>query len=189
MTSPPGLRKLYRAWLLPLLAGLALTGASQAAFNTAVPVSEQTASELAASLFPVSVKLEQANLFLTAPRVLFIDSSRIGIRATFQAYDHRPDEGVALSETGLATLSGRVSWDRNAREVLLHDPRIEQLAFDRDNGATRHFSQVLADAWSGQVTNPIRSALPPHPYLTPFRDNIGDILYDGVHLSLVLVYQ
>lgn len=176
-------------WLGVALAMMVVVDSAHSAFNTTVPVSEQSASSIAVSLFPVAVALERANLFLTNPQVLFLDRQRIAIRASFQAYDHRPDEGVALSETGLAMLSGRVAYDRAARQVLLHDARVERLAFDRDNDTTRHFSRLLLRAWSQEVPNPIRTGLPPHPYLTPIKDNIDNILYDGTHISLVLVYK
>jgi hypothetical protein len=174
---------------MPVYGALLLISLATAAFNTTVPVSEESASSIAVSLFPVAVKLAQTNLFLTNPRVVFMDSERIGIRASLQAYDHRPAEGIAISETGEAMLSGRVSYDRATRQVLLHDARVESLAFDRTNAATRRFSRELQAAWSTQVTNPIRTELPPHPYLAPFRNNIDQIVYDGDHLSLVLVYQ
>lgn len=182
-------RQAASKWLIPVLAGLLLLNTAHAAFNTAVPVSEESASSIAVSLFPVSLKLERTNLFLTSPQVVFMDSERIGIRAAIQAYDHRPAENVAISETGRAMLSGRVSYDRTTRQVLLHDARVEKLEFDRANAATRRFSRELQSAWSKQVKNPIRTELPPHPYLAPFRNNIDNIAYDGKQISLVLVYQ
>jgi hypothetical protein len=174
---------------MPVLTALLLMNAARAAINTTVPVSEESASSIAVSLFPVALKLEQTNLFLTNPQVVFMDNERIGIRASLQAYDHRPEQGIAISETGKAMLSGRVSYDRNTSQVLLHDARVEVLAFDRANAATRRFSRELEAAWSTQVKNPIRTELPPHPYLVPFRNNIDQIVYDGNHIGLVLVYQ
>lgn len=141
------------------------------------------------SLFPVALKLDQANLFLTDPQVLFLDSERVGIRMTFQAYDHRPEQGIALSETGLAMLSARVSYDRKTRQVLLHEARLEQMDFDRANATAKHFSRMLRAAWAEKATDPIRSELPPHPYLIPFQNNIDNIIYDGRNISLVLAYQ
>ncbi len=181
--------QLRTLWPMVLFAAIMLAGAARAAFNTTVPVTEESASSIAVSLFPVALTLEQTNLFLTNPQVLYLDSERIGIRAALQAYDHRPEQGIAISETGTAMLSGRVSYDRAARQVLLHDARVEQLDFDRRNAAAQRFSRELQAAWNAQVTNPIRTDLPPHPYLLPFRDNIDDIRYDGRHISLVLVYQ
>ena len=174
---------------MPVLAGWLAAAAAHAAFSTTVPVSQQSASSIAVSLFPLALKLDQANLFLTDPQVLFLDSERVGIRVTFQAYDHRPEEGIALSETGLATLSARVSYYRPTRQVLLHEARLEQLDFDRDNATARHFARVLSAAWTEEATDPIRTDLPPHPYLMPFRNNIDDIHYDGRNISLVLAYQ
>ena len=182
-------RQATTPWLIPVLAGFLLLNTAHAAINTTVPVSEESASSIAVSLFPVSLKLERTNLFLTSPQVVFMNSERIGIRAILQAYDHRPADGVAISETGRAMLSGRVSYDRTTRQVLLHDARVEQLDFDRANAATQRFSHELQSAWSTQVTNPIRADLPPHPYLAPFRNNIDNIADDGKQISLVLVYQ
>ncbi len=176
-------------WLITAVLSLSLIGVARAAFDTTVPVSEESASSIAVSLFPVALTLEHTNLFLTNPQVVFMDSERIGVRATLQAYDHRPAEGIAISETGRAMLSGRVSYDRATGQVLLHDPRVEQLEFDRRNGATQRFSRELRDAWAAQVTNPVRTELPPHPYLAPFRNNIDRIAYDGRQISLVLVYR
>ncbi|RLQ21767.1 hypothetical protein DWB85_10795 [Seongchinamella sediminis] len=173
---------------MALLAGLCLTGAVYAAFTTTVPVSEQLAGDVAVSSFPVAVAVDEFKLLLTEPQVMFLDAERIGLGVRLQAYDHRPAEGIAVSETGRAMLSGRVAWDAGSREVVLHEPLLEQLVFDRENSVTRQFSGLLQAEWSQRVSKPIRSQLPPHPYLQPFRGNIADIRYDGRHISLVLVY-
>jgi len=181
-------RRYRRAWLASVFIGLGLAGLVHAAFTTAVPVSEQLAGDMAVSNFPVGLALEDFKLLLSDPQVRFLGPERIGLGVAFQAYDHRPAEGIAVSETGRAMLSGRVAYDASARQVLLHDPLLERLEFDRDNAVTRQFAGQLQTAWSERVTNPIRSELPPHPYLQPFKANIADIRYDGSHISLVLVY-
>ncbi len=178
-----------RGWLVLALALALGTATARAAFNTTVPVSQESASNLAVSLFPVSVKLDQTTLFLTNPRVIFLDAERIGVETAIQAYDHRPEEGVAISETGQGMLSGRVAYDRTSGKVLLHDARVERLSFDRENAATRRFSTELRDNWARTITNPVRADLPPHPYLLPFRDNLAEIRYDGKTIDLVLVYD
>ena len=179
-----------RALMTSWLAALALIAVvASAAITTTVPVTEESASNIAVSMFPVSLKLDKTNLFLTEPQIVFVDRERIAITTRLQAYDHRPEDGVALSETGSGTLSGRVSYDRASREVILHDPVLEQLQFDRKNPTTDQFARELRDAWSEITEEPIRSELPPHPYIATFREHIDDILYDGKHISLVLVYR
>ena len=186
-TSPRRYRR--KVWFVSVCAGLWLLAAAvHAAFTTTVPVSEQMAGDLAVSNFPLALALGEFKLLLTEPQVLFMGPERIGLGVSFQAYDHRPAQGIAVSETGRAMLSGRVAYDAAAREVLLHDPRLEQLVFDRDNSVTRQLSSQLQAAWSDRVSNPMRSELPPHPYLQPFKSNIVDIRYDGSHISLVLAY-
>ncbi|TDG15980.1 hypothetical protein E2F43_07080 [Seongchinamella unica] len=180
--------RIGKVWLAPVFVGFWLASLVHAAFTTTVPVSERLAGDVAVSNFPVALALEEFRLLLTEPQVLFLGPERIGLRVAFQAYDHRPAQGVAISETGQAMLSGRVAYDAGAGEVLLHDPRLEQLNFDRDNAVTRQFTDLLRAAWSDRVSNPMRSTLPPHPYLQPFKANITDILYDGSHISLVLAY-
>ena len=174
---------------LLVCAGMAAVAPVFGGINSTIPVSEQSASSFAASVFPVSVPLEGATLYLTEPRVLFLDSERIGIRLRFQAYDHRPEAGIAISETGLALLSGRPAYDRATRQVLLHAPRMDEVTFDRDNQAARQLSQRVRQAWSSQFTDTVRSDLPPHPYLTPLRDHLADIIYDGRTIKLLVVYQ
>jgi len=47
----------------------------------------------------------------------------------------------------------------------------------------------LKAAWSAQVTNPIRTELPPHPYILPFKNNIQDLSYDGKVINLAISYE
>lgn len=188
MVAFPGRRPILWRWTLPFLLALSLASAGTAALNTTVPLSAQSATGMAVSLFPVALKLDGANLFMTEPQVLFLDSKRLGIRSRFQAYDHRPAEGIAVSETGTAMLSAEVDYDRATRQVMLRNMLVEELQFDRNNAATRNFATVLRTAWSREVANPIRFDLPPHPYLLPIKDNIDDISYDGQYISLILAY-
>jgi hypothetical protein len=44
-------------------------------------------------------------------------------------------------------------------------------------------------AWTAQATNPIRSELPPHPYLLPFKENMQDLSYDGTSINLEIFYE
>ena len=181
-------RQRRQFWLAIIVCGFCSVMPARAGFSTTVPVTEASASNIAVANFPLALALDQVKVLLTEPQVKFLTPTRIGIRVNFQAYDHRPEKSIALSETGLAMLSGRVAYDRQSREVLLHDARLEELAFDRDNETARKFTGLLQSAWSEKVSNPIRSALPPHPYLQPFKDNIDNILYDGSHVNFVLVY-
>jgi hypothetical protein len=157
--------------------------------GTTVPISAELSTSIAGDLFPVTVKLSKGNLFLTEPAVLFLDKGRIGMQVRFQAYDHRPAQNVAISEMGRAVFSGKLGYDPGTRQILLHDPRIDKLEFDQKNEATQRFLTQLKEAWSMQVTNPIRSELPPHPYLLPFKDNIQDLSYDGKNINLTMSYE
>ena len=167
---------------------LLLCGQASAA-TTTVPISAELGNSIAADLFPVTIKLTPGNVFLTEPRLLFLDQGRIGMQVRFQAYDHRPAQGIAISEVGNATFSGRVGYDPGTRQILLHEPKIDKLEFDRKNEVTRRFLAQLKSAWSTQVTNPIRAELPPHPYLIPFKNNIQDLAYDGKNINLTISYE
>lgn len=168
---------------------LLITSRTHAVSSTTVPISAELGTSIASDLFPVTIKLSQGNLFLTDPVLRFVDEQRVGLQVRFQAYDHRPQQGIALSEMGRAELSGRLGYDPVNREVLLHDPRIDTLQFDKNNAVTQRFLGEIQSAWSTQVTNPIRAALPPHPYLIPFRNNIRNLSYDGQHIILTLAYE
>ena len=181
-----------RARLLLAIAAFALltcTGKAYTAIETTVPVSAELGTNIAGNLFPVTVKLSNGNLFLTDPVLLFIDNERIGIRVRFQAYDHRPTQSIAISETGTALLSGRLGYDPGARQILLHDPTMEKFEFDRNSEVTQRFRAEVNALWLAQVTNPIRSEIPPHAYLYPFRDYIQDISYDGTNINLKILYE
>lgn len=160
-----------------------------AATVTTVPISAELGTNIARDLFPVTIKLSQGNLFLTEPTLLFLDPQRVGMQVKFQAYDHRPQQGIAVSETGSAQLSGALGYDPVTRQILLLDPRIDNIEFDGNNDATRRFLAAMQAAWSEQITNPLRSALPPHPYLLPIRNNIQSLSYDSKNIVLTLAYQ
>jgi hypothetical protein len=156
---------------------------------TTVPISAELGTSIARDIFPVTVKLTRGSLFITEPALLFLEQGRIGMRVRFQAYDHRPAQGVAISEMGHAAFSGSIGFDPGTRQILLHDPRIDKLEFDQKNDATQRFLAQLQEAWSMQVTNPIRTELPPHPYIIPFKNAIQDVSYDGQNIILTISYE
>jgi hypothetical protein len=168
---------------------LIISAKTHSAAGTTVPISAELATSIAGDLFPVTIKLTRGNLFLTKPVLLFLDKERIGMQVRFQAYDHRPAEGVAISEMGNAVISGKIGYDPGTRRILLHDPRIDKIKFDQKNEATQRFLSQLKAAWSTQVTNPIRAEIPPHPYLLPFKNNIRDLSYDGKSINLTISYE
>lgn len=178
--------------VLPVLFTCVLSLAAAAAMSavaTTVPISAALATNIAADLFPVTVKVSKGKLFLTQPVAQFLDNERVGMAVRVQAYDHRPAQGIAISEMGRATISGTLGYDPATQQVLLTDPRIESLEFDKDNAATREFLTAIKSAWSVVVTNPMRAPMPPHPYLLPFRNNIRDLSYDGKNIMLTVSYQ
>jgi hypothetical protein len=160
-----------------------------AGLSTSLPVSAELGTSIAREQFPVTVALPNAKLFLTEPRLIFIDQQRIGIKMRFQAYNHRPEEGIAISETGSAALSGELDYDPAERKILLHKPRVDALQFDRENSSARTLQQTLQAAWSTQITDPLRADLPQHPYLLPFRDNIENLSFDGENIVISVNYR
>ena len=171
-------------YLLLINAGPASSGV-----GTTVPISAALGTSIAGDNFPLTVKIGKGNLFLTDPTVLFIDDKRIGMQVRFQAYDHRPAEGIVVSEMGRAQFSGELDYDPGARQILLHEPKIDKLEFDRDNAVTKRLLGQLEATWSAQVTNPIRSELPQHPYILPFKENVQDLSYDGNSINLTIFYE
>jgi hypothetical protein len=168
---------------------LAANGRAHAASSTVVPISAELGTGIAGDLFPVTLKLSPENIFLTEPVLLFLDPVRIGMQLRFQAYDNRPQQNIAISETGRASISGRLGFDPNARQVLLYDARLDTLQFDKKSAVTERLAAKIKSTWSAQITNPIRADLPPHPYLLPFKDNIRELSYDGKSIKLTLVYE
>ena len=174
------------SWLcLSLLVG----PLAQAQLGTTVEVSQELATSVAQSLFPITVKLDRGNLFLTEPTVAYIDGKRIALRSRFQAYDHRPAQDIAMSEMGSAIISGELDYDIASREILLHNPHIDSLEFDRKNSTSELFSTAINSVWTEQVKNPLRSEIPPHPYVITFKDNIRDISYDGQNINLQIAFE
>lgn len=165
------------------------SGVAYAATGTTVPITAELGTSIAADLFPVTVKLTPGNLFLTEPHLLFLDERRVGMQVRFQAYDHRPAQNIAISEMGRAVFSGEIGYDPGSRQILLHDPRIDKLEFDRKNDVTQRLLAQLKAAWSAQVTDPIRAELPPHPYILPFKNNIQNVSFDGKVLNVTLSYE
>lgn len=167
---------------------LAAAVIAEAAIETSIPISADTGTSIARELFPVAVKLPTGNLYLTDPSLLFLDKQRVGMQIRFQAYDNRPLEGIAISEMGRAVISGKIGYDPSTRQILLHDPHIDKFEFDRQSAVTQRLSTELNAGWSVQITNPIRSDLPPHPFLLPFVGNIKNIFYDGKSINLALMF-
>ena len=159
------------------------------ALGTRVPVSAELGTSIAASLFPITVTLERGKLFLTEPTLLFLDDERLGMLVKFQAYDYRPEQDVAISETGRAWVSGELDYDAATRQVMLHAAALDRIEFDRDSSSSKAFYQQIKATWSSEVNDPIRSELPAHPYVLAIKDNIEDISYDGKNISISLIYR
>ncbi|MCB1705454.1 MAG: hypothetical protein KDI17_11355 [Halioglobus sp.] len=159
-----------------------------AAPGTRIPISAGLATGIAADMFPVTVSLGNGKLFLSEPVALFLDEERVGLQVRVQAYDHRPTQGVAISETGRAIVSGVPGYDSSQRQILLRAPKIEKLEFERSSATTQRFLNEIDSAWRAQVTDPLRADIPPHPYLLPFRNNIQDLAYDGSNIIITLSY-
>lgn len=172
-----------------LLLPASLAPLTLGAVSTNVPVTAELATKLADSAFPISIKLTQGNLFLTKPHVIFLTNEKVALRARVQAYDHRPDAGVALSEMAWAEITAVPGYDPNTRQILLHHPQLKDLHFDRDNDAARGFQIDIRNSWAKQVSNPVRAAIPNHPYLAPIRRHISNLSYDGNSINLTLEYR
>lgn len=168
---------------------LAITKQAHSGFGTQVPISAELGTSIAVSLFPVTIPLNQGKVFLTKPSLLFLDDERLGMQVTFQAYDHRPQQGIALSETGRARVSGVLGFDPVTRQVLLQRATLDKVEFDRSGEVSEQFSAQISATWQAQITDPIRSELPAHPYITPIKENIEDISYDGQNITINLVYR
>ena len=184
------MKKLYlaTACLLMALGALMFANPGLAGFGTTVPVSAETATNIARSLFPVSLKVGTGNLFLTNPVIIFLDDRRIGLQAHLQAYEHRPEQGIAISEEGQVLVSGEVGYDLKTREVLLYAPKIDKLTFDNESEVTKRQRAEVQGAWETQVTNPIRAQVPPHPFILPFKDGIQDVTYEKRSIFIQVWY-
>jgi hypothetical protein len=183
-------KKLYLVPACALVALVALMFAARgfAGFGTTVPVSAETATNIARSLFPVSLKAGTGNLFLTDPVVIFLTDRRIGLQAHMQAYDHRPEQGIAISEEGQAVVSGEVGYDPKTRQILLYEPRIDTLTFNNESPVTKRLRAEVQAAWEAQVTNPIRAEVPPHPFIAPFKEGIQDVSYENRSIFIQVWY-
>ena len=160
-----------------------------AALGTRVPISAETATAMATSAFPLTIDMERGKLFLTEPKVLFRDATTISLQVRLQAYYHRPSKGIALSEKGYAVVAAQPDYDPETQKILLNDPQLISLHFDRDSPASRDFMTVVRTTWATSVTNPIRTDVPPHAYIEPFKPHIYDMIYDGDSIYLELRYQ
>ena len=160
-----------------------------AAFNVSFEVSSEMGNRLAAEEFPLTLKLEPERLFVTQPVLIFMDEKRLGISVRFQAYDHRPAENIAISESGDARFSGELDFDSVAHRILLHNPKLDSLQFDRNTPEAMRLAEKIQAAWKAQVSNPLQADIPPHPYVAPFKENIRDISYDGKAITLHIGYE
>ena len=175
--------------LFAILGSALLRNPTLAAINSIVPISAELATSIAGNLFPVGLELNTGNLLITEPEVVFVDSERLSLKVRVQAYYHRPDQGIAISEMGWAKISGGLDFDPEARQILLHNPSIDALEFDRQNKASRGFRSDIAENWSNQVTNPMRTDIPPHPYIIMFKDSISNVSYNGQNINIEIVYE
>jgi hypothetical protein len=175
--------------LFTIMASTLLRNPASAAISSVVPISQELASRIAEKLFPAGLELNTGNLLMTEPEVVFVDSERLALKVRIQAYYHRPDQGIAISEMGWAQISGGVDFDPKTRQILLHNPSIDTLDFDRKNDASRDFHSDISENWLNQVTNPMRTDIPPHPYIILFKDNIRSVTYDGQNISVEIAYE
>lgn len=175
--------------LLTIFASTLLRNPTLAAIDSVVPISQELATSIAGKLFPAGLELNTGNLLITEPEVVFIDSERLALRVRVQAYYHRPDLDIAISEMGWARISGGLDFDPETRQILLRNPSIDTLDFDRQNKASQDFHSDISDSWSNQVTNPMRTDIPPHPYIVLFKDNIRNLTYDGQNINIEIAYE
>ena len=175
--------------LLTIMASTFLRNPALAAISSVVPISQELASSIAEKLFPGGLDLNTGNLLMTEPEVVFVDSERLALKVRIQAYHHRPDQGIAISEMGWAQISGGLDFDPETRQILLHNPSIDTLDFDRKNEASNSFHSDISETWLNQVSNPMRADIPPHPYIVLFKDNIRNVTYDGQNINVEIAYE
>ena len=175
--------------LIAAVAALLPVGGAFAGFATTVPVSAESATNIARNFFPVSLVAGTGNLFLTDPVVVFIDDRRLGLQVRFQVYENRPEKGIAISEEGHALVSGEVGYDLASKQVLLYDANVDELVFDAESNVTQRLRADIESAWQAQVTNPIRADLPPHPLIQPFKDGIQDVTYQKRSIYIQVFYK
>jgi hypothetical protein len=175
--------------LFTIAASALLCNPALSATNSVVPISQGLATSIAGKLFPAGVDLNTGNLRITEPEVVFVDHERLALKVRIQAYYHRPDRGIAISEMGWAKISGGLDFDPKTRQILLHNPSIDSLEFDRQNKASREFRSDISESWLNQMTNPIRTDIPQHPYTILFKDNISSVTYDGQNINVEITYE
>ena len=176
--------KFSRALLLLFV----LSSPSYSAIPATLSISEIQGTSIARDVFPLTLKLSQGNVYLTEPKLIFMTNSRVGVQVRLQAYDHRPVDGIAISEVGNALFSGILGFDPVTREVLVYQARIDELKFDRSNEFTRRFSGEIDDSWREQIKDPIRTAIPANAYTLPIKDNIQSLSYTGRAIEILVVY-
>jgi hypothetical protein len=175
--------------LFTIIASTFIRSPASAAINSVVPISQELATSIAGKLFPAGLDLNTGNLLITKPEMVFVDSERLALKVRIQAYYHRPDQGIAISEMGWAQISGGLDFDPETRQILLHNPSIDTLDFDRQNEASRDFHSDIFENWQKQVPNPMRTDIPPHPYIILFRDSIKNVTYDGQNINVEIAYE
>jgi hypothetical protein len=175
--------------LFTIIASTVLRNPALAGINSVVPISQELATSIASKLFPAGLDLNTGNLLITEPEVVFVDSERLALKVRIQAYYHRPDLDIAISEMGWAKISGGLDFDPETRQILLHNPSIDTLDFDRQNDSSRDFRSDISENWLKQVTNPMRTDIPPHPYIILFKDNIRSVAYDGQNINVEIAYE
>ena len=87
------------------------------------------------------------------------------------------DERERVGEVTLLDPRERAGFDPQTRQILLYNPKIDRLAFVNESAVTKRLRADVQAAWEAQVTNPIRAELPPHPFITPFKDGIQGVTY------------
>jgi hypothetical protein len=175
--------------LITIIASTLLRNPAFSAINSVVPVSQALATSIASNLFPVGLELNTGNLLVTAPEVIFVNTERLALKVKIQAYYHRAKQDIAISEMGWAQISGELDFDAETRQILLKNPSIDSLSFDRKNKASENFHTDISDNWLSQVTNPMRTDIPAHPYIILFKDNIKNVTYDGQNINIEIVYE
>jgi hypothetical protein len=164
-------------------------GKASASEGTTLSISAELATSIATDLFPITISLGKGSVFLTQPQVLFLDGKRVSLRVHLQAYDHRPQENIAISETGWALISGILGYDRISKQILLHDARLDELEFDRSTAATQEMRRRMEASWTAMVPDPIRAEIPAHPYTLLIKDYTQAIFYDGKRIGLNVLYE
>jgi hypothetical protein len=175
--------------LLTIIASTLLRNPAFSAINSVVPVSQALATNIATKLFPVGLELDTGDLLVTAPEVIFVSDERLALKVRIQAYYHKPEQNIAISEMGWAKISGELDFDGETRQILLKNSSIDSLSFDRKNKASEKFHTDISNNWLSQVTNPMRTNIPAHPYIVMFKDNIRNVSYDGQNINIEIAYE